>query len=37
MGDDWGGGWHGRLSKGWENRRWGMIRVVIRVVDGMGG
>ena len=32
MGDDYGGGWHG-LSKGWENRRWGMIRVV----DGMGG
>ena len=33
MGDDWGGGCHGGLSKSWENRRWGMIRVV----DGMRG
>ena len=33
MGDDWGGGCHGGLSEGWENRRWGMIKVV----DVMGG
>ena len=32
MGDDYGGGCHRGLSKGWENSRWGMIMVV----DGTG-